>query len=298
MRRGEREKERKREKRRGARRNDCRVWRNVLFRICVFGVLFCILGGCNQKADSSEDNLPETGTKKESLQRGEQIVSEYLKRDFSPYRKSRARLTITPQQESPKVYVLEILRRQIENETRTLTRVIEPKDERDAASLTIEQKGKPTTNIAYVLSTDQFREAGTNKIFFGGLTAQELLGEWQKYDSRLLAEKERGGAKLFEVESALKPEADSIIKRFVTLFSANDYLPSEIRLFDGNNKELRVFHITETREIENRKIVWRTEIENHIYKTNIIIELLEMTFAEKIPDEFFEREYLKHIARK
>ena len=42
-------------------------------------------------------------------------------------------------------------------------------------------------------------------MFFGGLTAQELLGEWDKYDYSLVDEKELGGVKVYEVEGTLKP---------------------------------------------------------------------------------------------
>lgn len=250
---------------------------------------------CRQPAPQSD--LPAQNSKPAAAERGEQIVAEYLKRDAAPYRKSRVRLTITATDEPTKIYVLEVWRRQSNEEMRTVTRVVEPPDERDLASLTVEQKGKPTLNVNYVASTGQFRESGTNKIFFGGLTAQELLGEWNKYHSRLLSEKTIGGAPVFEVESKLKTEADSVIKRFVTLFRADNFLPVELRLFDNQNKELRVFRITDTQTIEGREVVWRTEIENNIYKTKILIEILEMSFPAKISDEVFEREHLKQIVQ-
>ena len=261
--------------------------------------LLLLTAGCIQNRGVTDADSPKNDVKSESSkQRGEQIVGEYLKRDFAPFRKSRVRLTVNASPEPTKTYVLDVWRRQKEDETRTLTQIVEPKEESDLASLTIEQNGKPTVNVSYVASSGQFRETGTNKIFFGGLTAQELLGEWQKYESRLLSEREKDGAKVFEVESVLKSNADSVIKRIVTLFRADDYLPVELRLFDAQNKELRTFQVTEIREIEGRKVVWRTEIENHVYKSKILIEFLSMSFAERIPDEVFEREYLKKIARK
>jgi hypothetical protein len=270
-----------------------KIYLLLAFAFCLFTFL-----GCNRNV-LTETGQSNTDLKKESPQeRGEQIVSEYLRRDAAPCRKSRVRLTINSPEEPTKIYVLDVWRKQTDSQTLTLTQFVEPKEERDLGSLTIEQKGKPTVNVTYIASTGQFRESGTNKLFFGGLTAQELLGEWDKYESSMLSEKENGGAKFFEVESRLKPDADSVIKRMITLFRAEDYLPVEARLFDGQSKELRTFRVTDTREVEGRKVVWRTEIENHIYKSKILIELLSMSFAEKIPDQAFEREYLKKIAQK
>lgn len=264
----------------------------VLLPCFVFG-----LNGCSNNHGPTEPGRQPAHASKESLDRGAQIISEYVKRDASPYRKSRARFTISSEQEPTKVYVVEIWRRQTDDETRALTHIIEPKAE-EAASLITKKEGKPAVSVSYVSTTNQFRETGTNKMFFGGLTSQELLGEWDKYDSRFLSEKMQDGIKLFEVESTLKPEADSVIYRIVTLFRADDYLPTKLLLFNDRDEELRVFRITDTRTVEGHQVVWKTEIENHVYRTKILIELLNMTFAEKIPDEAFERDYLKRIAVK
>ena len=67
-------------------------------------------------------------------------------------------------------------------------------------------------------------------MFFGGLTAQELLGEWDKYDYQLLSEKDLNGVKVYEVEGNLKSPGYSIIARSVTLFRADNYLPAEMHL--------------------------------------------------------------------
>jgi hypothetical protein len=231
-------------------------------------------------------------------ERGRQIVAEYLKRDAAPYRKIRVRLTITSASEPLKVYELEIWRKQTEAESFTLTHVVQPADESDLAALSVERKGEPATNVTYVSSTDQFRETGTNKMFFGGLTAQELLGEWDKYDYSLVAEKDLDGAKVYEVEGTLKPAAESVIARTRTLFRADTYLPAEMHLFNSGGEEVRTFLVKKYGNVAGREAVWVTEIENHIRPTKVTIETLSLEFPEKTDDAMFTRDRLKQLAQR
>ena len=207
-------------------------------------------------------------------------------------------MTITSTTEPLKIYELEIWRKQTESETLTQTHVVQPADESDLAALSIERKGEPTVNITYVSSTDQFRETGTNKMFFGGLTAQELLGEWDKYDYSLMDEKDLGGVKAYEVEGTLKPAAESVIARTRTLFRANTYLPAEMHLFDSGGQEVRSFQVKTYRNVAGREVIWLTEIENHLRPTKITIETLGLDFPDKADDAIFTRDRLKQLARK
>ncbi|HEV7681637.1 MAG TPA: outer membrane lipoprotein-sorting protein [Pyrinomonadaceae bacterium] len=240
-------------------------------------------------------------------ERGEQVVAEFLKRDAAPYRKLRVRLTIddldaklrSPNStEARKVYELEIWRQQTEAETLTLTHVVQPADENDLAALSIERKGQPTVNVTYVSSTDQFRETGTNKMFFGGLTAQELLGEWEQYDYSLLDEKELNGVKAYEVEGTLKSGAESTLARTRTLFRADTYLPAEMHLFDSGGQEVRTFQVKSYRNVGGREAVWVTEIQNHVRPTQVTVETLSAEFPDKADDGIFTRDRLKQLARK
>lgn len=231
-------------------------------------------------------------------ERGTQIVAEYLKRDAAPYRKQRVRLTVTSTSEPNKVYELEIWRKQTENETLTLTHVVQPADENDLGALSIERKGEPAINVTYVSSTDQFRETGTNKMFFGGLTAQELLGQWDLYDYSLLDEKQLNGVKVMEVEGTLKPRAESTLAKTRTLFRADNYLPAEMHLFDSGGQEVRTFQVKKYNNVAGRDAVWLTEIENHVRPTKVTIETLSLDFPDKADDSLFTRDRLKQLSRK
>ena len=231
-------------------------------------------------------------------ERGTQIVAEYLKRDAAPYRKNRVRMTITSATEPLKIYELEIWRKQTDAETLTQTHVVVPAEESDLAALSIERKGEPTINVTYVSSTNEFRETGTNKMFFGGLTAQELLGEWGKYDYSLVEEKDSGGVKVYDVEGTLKPGSESVIARTRTLFRADTYLPAEMHLFDSDGKEVRTFQVKTYRKVAGRDVIWLTEIENHLRPTKIMIETLGLEFPDKADDEIFTRDRLKQLSRK
>ena len=231
-------------------------------------------------------------------QRGAQVVAEYLKRDGSPYRKARIRMTIVAPSEPVKVYELEIWRKQTAEETLTLTHVVQPADESDLAALSIERKGEPTINVTYASSVDQFRETGTNKTFFGGLTAQELLGEWDKYDYQFLSEKDLNGVKVYEVEGKLKPTGDSTIARTVTLFRADNYLPVEMHLFNSEGKELRIFKVTKYNNVAGRDAIGLMEIENLARQTKITIETQALEFPEKADEAIFSRDRLKQISQR
>ena len=262
--------------------------------ICLALLLLGLAGlnGCKHEAPAGRDNVAD------SHARGTEIVAEYLKRDASPFRKQRVRLTITSATEPQKIYELEIWRKQSEGETLTLTHVVQPAEESDLAALSIEPKGQPTTNVTYVSSTDQFRETGTNKMFFGGLTAQELLGEWEKYDYSLLSEKDLSGVKAYEVEGTLKAGAESVIAKTRTLFRADNYLPAEMHLFDSAGQELRTFLVKKYQNVAGRDAVSLTEVENHVRPTKVTIETLNLDFPDKADETMFTRERLKQLSRK
>ena len=251
-----------------------------------------LFSGCKREMPAGRDYAAA------NHERGTQIVAEYLKRDAAPYRKQRIRLTITSTSEPLKVYELEIWRKQTEGETLTLTHVVQPAEESDLAALSVERKGEPTINVTYVSSADQFRETGTNKMFFGGLTAQELLGEWDKYDYSLVAEKDRDGVRAYEVEGTLKPAAESVIARTRTLFRGDTYLPFEMHLFNSAGDEVRTFQVKTYRQVAGRDAVWVTEVENHVRPTKVTIETLGLDFPEKADDATFTRDRLKQLSRK
>lgn len=263
--------------------------------ISQFGVcsLLLLLGlgvwnGCGRETPAGRD---DTSLRPE---RGAEIVAEYLKRDGAPYRKNRVRMTITSASEPQQVYELEVWRKQTAAETLTLTHIVLPAHESGAA-LSVERKGEPAINVTYVSSTGQFRETGTNKMFFGGLTAQELLGEWDKYTYSFVNEKDLAGVKVYEVEGTLKPSADSIIARTRTLFRADTYLPAEMRLFNSEGKALRTFQVTRYRNVAGREAVWLMEIENHLRPTKITVETLSLDWPENADDAVFTREHLKQL---
>ena len=258
----------------------------------IFLLGLCVLNGCKRETPAGRD---DTAMRRE---RGTQIVAEYLKRDAAPYRKIRVRMNITSESEPLKIYELEIWRKQSGDETLTLTHVVQPADESDLAALSIERKGQPAVNVTYVSSMDQFRETGTNKMFFGGLTAQELLGEWDKYDYSFLAEKDVDQVKYYQVEGVLKPSADSVLARTKTLFRADTYLPAEMHLLNSEGKELRTFKVTKFTRVEGRDAIWVTEIQNHQRPTKITIETLGLDFPAKMDDAIFTRDRLKQLAQR
>ena len=263
----------------------------ILSSICF--ILFClliILSGC---AKPSEQTV---GDEAQQLQRGSEIVAEYRKRDSSPNRHAVVRMTITSQDQPEKVYEFEIWRKQSPQETQTLLQVIKPETERSLVSLSTERKGEKSVTLTYNREKNEFEEVSADRQVFGGLTIQEMLGEWDRYESRLVGEQNVDGVKMFQVANTLKPQETSTIKRFVTHFRSDNMLPTEAHLFDSQDKEIRTYSIKEYRTIEGHPSFWRVEIENHVRRTKLILEVLNQSFSERLDEKLFTRENLKKLA--
>ncbi|HYE65623.1 MAG TPA: outer membrane lipoprotein-sorting protein [Pyrinomonadaceae bacterium] len=229
-------------------------------------------------------------------ERGAQIVEEYRKNEAAPYRQGRLQLTMTQPKEAKKVYEIEVWRKQTSEGRDTLVRILKPETEKDLASLSIERKGQNTVNVTYDKSTGEFQESDSTRQGLGGLTAQEMLGEWDGYDHRLIGEKEIEGVKTYEVESTLKPNVPSRIKRFVTYFRMDNSMPAEAHLFDATDKEIRTIRVKEYRTIEGRPVIWRLEVTNHVRNLKMAVDVINQSVEKKIDDKVFTRENLKRLA--
>ena len=263
------------------------VWVNFFLVAAVALTLGC--GGSNTgNSDATGGDL--TG-------RARQIVNEYLKRDSSPYRKSRIRFTVTEEGEPAKIYEIESTRKQTPEETTTLTQIVAPPDE-IGSSLAIESTGKKTIIVTYAESTGEFRETDSKKIFFGGLTAGELLGDWDKFNYQFISEKQLNGVRVFDVEGKLKPDGDSVVSRMVVSFRAEDHVPAESHLFGADGKELRVYKTTVIKEDPTHPYASRVEVDNNVYKSHILLEVLSQDYPAAIDDSMFTRDKLKTPAKK
>ena len=223
--------------------------------------------------------------------RGNEIVAEFLKRDAAPLRKSRVRFNITSE-DGVKLYEIDVLRKQSEGETVTLTQFIKPEEDSDLASLTVEAAGKPTVVTTYSTTLKDFRETDTSKIFFGGITAGELLGEWGKFDFRLIKE----DAGQFQLEGKLKKGESGTVARSEVTMRADNYVPTQLKLFDSSDKHIRTFDITETKSDDHGAYASKTIVDNPIYKSKTEIEILSREFPASTDPAFFTRDKLKAIA--
>ncbi|CAN5625997.1 hypothetical protein BH10ACI3_BH10ACI3_01720 [soil metagenome] len=230
--------------------------------------------------------------------RGEDIVAEYLKRDGAPFRKIRIRFTIKTEGQPDKIYELDNWRKQTPEGTTTLSQILKPVEDSDLGSLTLEPKGKSATVTTYVPSHDEFRETPTTKMFFGGLTAGELLGDWDKFTYKLLGEKEVGGRKCYEVEGKFKPLAETVVSWMTVLFRQDNYGLVEVHFFDNNDKEIRTYRVTNFNEDPVHPYAAKTEVDNRIYHAKITIEILNIEFPATLDDAMFTRDKLRSFAKK
>lgn len=265
----------------------CRLGR--FFLLAALAAAGC--GGSNVAENTS--NAPKnTG----AAGRGSEIITEFLRRDAAPLRKTRVRFTVTSEDGSVKVYELDSWRKQADGETATLTQVVRPADENDLASLTIETPGKPAVVTTYSSSLQDFRETDTNKMFFGGITAGELLGEWGKFDFRLIKEETAGDHQQFQLEGKLKKGESGTVARMEVTMRADNYVPTQLRLFDSSDRQIRTFDITDFKSDDHGVYASKTTVDNPIYKTKTEIEILSREFPASVEPAFFTREKLKSIA--
>lgn len=260
--------------------------------LVIYGLLIATACGGGQVAETG--NTGSASPEK----RGQEIVSEYLKRDTAPFRKMRVRFTVKEEGKPDAITELDNWRKQTPDGTTTLSQIVKPIEESDLGSLTIEAKGQKTTVVTYAKSSDSFRETDTKKMFFGGLTAGELLGEWDKFTFRLVGEKEISSSKVFEVEGKLKRDADSIVSKMNVLFRSDNYVPVELHLFDNTGREIRTYKFTDVKSEPEHPYAARTEVENPIYNAKITIEILSREFPATVDDAMFSRDKLKQLAKK
>lgn len=266
----------------------CMIARCKIVRLLTIG-LVAFSFACGEGTDSKP---VETSTAK-PVNRAEEIVAEHVKREGVPYRKDHIRFTIREEGEKTQVIELDAWRRHEGDTTTTLSIVTKPAEDAGTGTLTFEEKGKPTVITTYSVSRDEFRDTDTGKMFFGGLTAEELLGEWGKYSYNFIGES--GG---FEVEGKLKQGETSVIDTTKVSFNRETFLPVEMHLFDNTGKEMRVFKSSEPRTVGGHTFFARTEVINHIYKSEISIEILSREYPEKLDGAIFTKEKLKESAKK
>lgn len=254
-----------------------------------------LLAGCSPLPSANTDSAANREAVSPA-RRGSEIIGEYLKRDAAPFRKSRVRLTTFEDGKPQEVFEIDTWRKQTEGETKTLTQIVRPAEDTDLASLTVETKGRPTRVSSYVASRGEFRETDTNKMFFGGLTAGELLGEWDKFDYKYIGEKNVDGQKVYELEGTLKKDESSLIQRMTITIRADSFVPVELRLYDSGGRHIRTYRVVDVKTDAKGSYASRTEVENLIYNNKTVIEVLSREFPAAIDDTFFARDKLKQIA--
>jgi hypothetical protein len=272
--------------------SDMRIVTTVL--LFLFAVAIASCGGRENEQTASNGQSKQSGGK----DKADEIISEFLKRDAAPFRKVRVRFTITSESDPTKIYELDTWRRQTENQTTTLTQIVKPAEDSDLASLTVETAGQPTVVTTYSATLKDFRETDTNKMFFGGITAGELLGEWSKFDYKILKEEQRDGHPFFQIEGKLKKDLTGLVARIEIDMDGSDYVPRELRVFDASGRQIRTFTIKEVKTDPKGAYAGVMETDNPVYKTKMLIEVLDREFPDHLDDAMFTRDRLKAIATK
>ena len=261
-------------------------------KILILLLFFLAAAACTDSVSTT----PNSTGAKPSADRGNEIVEAYLRRSASPYRKDIVRLTVRSDSEPEQVYELEAYRRQTGKETTTLSVIRRPVENAGTASLSIEVPDRPTVNVTYSAARGDFRETGTEKMYFGGLTIQELLGEWSKYEHVYKGERNELGITRWEVAGKLKEGKRSVIETTLLFFDPQTNLPVETALFDRSGKKLRTYKAERINSANEKPYIALMNVENHIYNNHITIEILSREYPEMLDDSLFTRERLRRSA--
>jgi len=260
-------------------------------------VLVAATAACSSNPVDNSPNKP-SAAKPAVADRGQEVVAEFQKRDGSPYRKDHVRFTVKDEDGKSEVSEVDVWRKQTGDTTTTVSVITKPAEDAGTGSLAIQEKGKPTVNVTYASSRDEFRETDTGKMFFGGLTIQELLGEWEKYTMRSVGDGDLSGRKVLNVEAKLKPGEKSSIDSMKISFDAENYLPLEMHLFDASGKELRTYSKSEVKNSGGHSYIGKVEVDNPIYHSRTTIEVLSREYPDTMDEAVFTRERLKNLAKK
>jgi hypothetical protein len=114
----------------------------------------------------------------------------------------------------------------------------------------------------------------------------------------LNGEKELNGMKVFQVEGKLAPSRDSVATVITAFFRADNHMPVELHLYNSDGKELRTFRIKDYQTAGGKAYISSTEIENHVYKTRLWVDVVSISFPDKIDDSAFTPQRLREIAKK
>ncbi len=263
----------------------------LMFLFAITGAaLTAACGGGPGSAPADRSNVTESAET-----RGERVVSEYVKRDSAPFRIDRARFTVKTDGSPDEVYELVISRKQAPDASTTMSEIVKSPDNANVASLAIEPKDGKATLVSYSESRDEFRETNTKRSFFGGLTAGELLGEWNKFRYKLTGERTENGVGIVEIEGKVKPDfaADTVAASLKASFRSDNFVPVEMRLFDSTGREIRIYRFANIKSDSDRPYASKIEAENKIQKTLVTIEILKREFPAKMDESVFSRERLK-----
>ena len=80
------------------------------------------------------------------------------------------------------------------------------------------------------------------------------------------------------------------------LMRADDNLPVEIQMFDSGGRQIRTYKVTEVKSDAKGPYAAKTEIDNPVYKSRIVVEVLSREFPGSVEDTFFTGDKLKQIA--
>ena len=72
----------------------------------------------------------------------------------------------------------------------------------------------------------------------------------------------------------------------------------ESHLFGADAKEIRTYKTMAVKDDATHPYASRVEVDNPVYKSHVVIEILSREYPEKIDDAMFAREKLKETAKK
>lgn len=206
-------------------------------------------------------------------------------------------MKIIEPEKNARVRKLTFARKDFGSNSRTLTKFIDPPDDKGTAFLNWNNSDRDNDQWLYLPSLNKVRRiASTDKFksFMGSDFSYDDLGKrsLNKDSFKYIKEEKVNGIDCYVVESAAKDPKEKYPRR-TNYIRKDNYLTLKIIFFNENNKEEKIFSSVKFEVIQKINTVTISKMEDLIKNRYTTIELSEIKYNTNLSDRLFREDSLK-----
>jgi hypothetical protein len=114
----------------------------------------------------------------------------------------------------------------------------------------------------------------------------------EEYTSKRLKDQKIRGQKLIVIQLKAIPEKESSYSKIIVYSRPSDYFPLQIEYFsEESDKPFKTLYMEDIQIIDGIPTAMKMTMKNHLDDTETSMEVIEITYKEKLPESMFtERE--------